>query len=162
PLLRLNGPVGVVLAAPVFPEGASEPAGFITFSYELSALMLTNDDSSLFAVALKDPRDSNDEFTANEQGFVTSRAVRQDGPMPSMVRTVTFGGRDWSLDYYAKSNATVRAQQTATIVAAIGLALTGIVCGLFGYVAYNNLRLSREIEVRIGFERRLTAVIDEL
>jgi two-component sensor histidine kinase len=113
-------------------------------------------------VALKDPRDSNDEFTANEQGIVTSRAVRQEGPLPSMVRTVTFGGRDWSLDYYAKSNATVRAQQTATIVAAIGLALTGIVCCLLGYVAYNNLRLSREIEVRIGFERRLTAVIDEL
>ncbi len=55
-----------------------------------------------------------------------------------------------------------RAQQTAVIVAAIGLAITGIICGLFGYVAYNNLRLSREIEVRIGFERRLTAVIDEL
>ncbi|KWV44776.1 histidine kinase [Bradyrhizobium macuxiense] len=162
PLLRQNGPVGVALAAPVFQEHASEPAGFITFSYELSSLMLTNDDSSLFSVALKDPRDSNDEFIANEQGVVTSRAVRQDGPAPSMVRTVSFGGRDWSLDYYAKSNATVRAQQTATIVAAIGLALTGIVCGLFGYVAYNNLRLSREIEVRIGFERRLTAVIDEL
>ena len=55
-----------------------------------------------------------------------------------------------------------RARQTAVIVAAIGLALTAIVCGLFGYVAYNNLRLSREIQVRIGFERRLTAVIDEL
>jgi two-component sensor histidine kinase len=55
-----------------------------------------------------------------------------------------------------------RALQTAVIVAAIGLALTAIVCGLFGYVAYNNLRLSREIQVRIGFERRLTAVIDEL
>ena len=55
-----------------------------------------------------------------------------------------------------------RAQQTAAIVAAIGFALTAIVCGLFGYVAYNNLRLSREIQVRIGFERRLTAVIDEL
>ncbi|WGS21429.1 MULTISPECIES: HWE histidine kinase domain-containing protein [unclassified Bradyrhizobium] len=162
PLLRQNGPVGVVLAAPVFQEHASEPAGFITFSYELASLMLTNDDASLFSVALKDPRDSNDEFTANEQGVVTSRAVRQEGPAPSIVRTVTFGGRDWSLDYYAKSNATMRAQQTATIVAAIGLALTGIVCGLFGYVAYNNLRLSREIEVRIGFERRLTAVIDEL
>ena len=79
-----------------------------------------------------------------------------------MVRTVTFGGRDWSLGYYAKTNAANRAQQTAAIVAAIGLALTGIVCGLFGYVAYNNLRLSREIQVRIGFERRLTAVIDEL
>ena len=79
-----------------------------------------------------------------------------------MMRTVTFGGRDWSLGYYAKTNAAIRAQQTAVIVAAIGLALTGIVCGLFGYVAYNNLRLSREIQVRIGFERRLTAVIDEL
>ena len=78
------------------------------------------------------------------------------------MRTVTFGGRDWSLGYYAKTNAAIRAQQTAAIVAAIGLALTGIVCGLFGYVAYNNLRLSREIQVRIGFERRLTAVIDEL
>jgi two-component sensor histidine kinase len=79
-----------------------------------------------------------------------------------VVRTVTFGGRDWSLGYYAKNNAIQRAQQTAIVVAAIGLALTGIVCGLFGYVAYNNLRLSREIQVRIGFERRLTAVIDEL
>ena len=47
-------------------------------------------------------------------------------------------------------------------MAAIGIALTSIVCGLFGYVTYNNLRLRREIEVRIGFERRLTAVIDEL
>ena len=75
---------------------------------------------------------------------------------------MTFGGRDWSLGYYAKTNAVTRARQTATIVAAIGLALTAIVCGLFGYVAYNNLRLSREIQVRIGFERRLTAVIDEL
>ena len=90
------------------------------------------------------------------------RAVKQGDPSPSVVRTVTFGGRDWSLGYYAKNNAAQRAQQTAIIVAAIGLALTGIVCGLFGYVAYNNLRLSREIQVRIGFERRLTAVIDEL
>jgi two-component sensor histidine kinase len=93
---------------------------------------------------------------------VTLQPVKPEGPAPSMVRTVTFGGRDWSLGYYAKTNAVVRAQQTAAIVAAIGLALTGIVCGLFGYVAYNNLRLSREIQVRIGFERRLTAVIDEL
>ena len=75
---------------------------------------------------------------------------------------MAFGGRDWSLGYYAKTNAAKRAQQTAAIVAAIGVALTSIVCGLFGYVAYNNLRLRREIEARIGFERRLTAVIDEL
>jgi two-component sensor histidine kinase len=75
---------------------------------------------------------------------------------------VSFGSRDWSLSYYAKANTEKRAEQTAAIVGAIGLALTGIVCGLFGYVAYNNLRMSREIQVRIGFERRLTAVIDEL
>ncbi len=162
PLLRQNGPVGLVLAAPVQQEGASKAAGFVTFSYELAPLMLANDDRSLFSVVLKDPRDSSDEFVANDSGAITLRAVAPDAPAPSMVRTVTFGGRDWSLGYYAKTSALLRAQQTAAIVAAIGLALTGIICGLFGYVAYNNLRLSREIQVRIGFERRLTAVIDEL
>ena len=162
PLLRQNGPIGLVLAAPVSQEDSTELAGFVTFSYELAPLMLANDDRSLFSVVLKDPRDANDEFVANDSGVVTSRPVAQDGPAPSMVRTVTFGGRDWSLGYYAKTNVLQRAQQTAVIVGAIGLALTGIICGLFGYVAYNNLRLSREIQVRIGFERRLTAVIDEL
>ncbi len=162
PLLRKDGPVGIALAAPVLQEGSNDAAGFVTFSYELAPLMLTNDDRSLFSVVLKDPRDANDEFVANDQGAVTLQPVKLGGPAPSMVRTVTFGGRDWSLGYYAKTSAVARAQQTAAIVAAIGLALTGIVCGLFGYVAYNNLRLSREIQVRIGFERRLTAVIDEL
>ncbi len=162
PLMRPNGPVGVVLAAPVLQEGDASTVGFVTFSYELAPLMLTNDDLSLFSVVLKDPRSSDSELIANDQGVVTSRPAAQEGPAPSMTRTVTFGGRDWLLGYYAKTNAMKRARQTAAIVAAIGLALTGIVCGLFGYVAYNNLRLSREIQVRIGFERRLTAVIDEL
>jgi two-component sensor histidine kinase len=151
-----------VLASSIPQEGSSEPAGFVAFSYELAPLMLTNDDRSLFSVVLKDPDDASDEYVANEQGVITLRALKADDPLPSVVRTVTFGGRDWSLDYYAKINAARRANQTAAIVAAIGLALTGIVGGLFGYVAYNNLRLSREIQVRIGFERRLTAVIDEL
>jgi two-component sensor histidine kinase len=162
PLLRPDGPVGLVLAAPVMQEGDTSPAGFVTFSYELAPLMLTNDDLSLFSVVLTDPRNASEELVANDRGIVTSRIAGQSGPAPSMVRTVTFGGRDWSLGYYAKTNAVVRAQQTAVIVAGIGLALTSIICGLFGYVAYNNLRLRREIEVRIGFERRLTAVIDEL
>jgi two-component sensor histidine kinase len=162
PLMGLDGPMGIVLAAPVLQEGNASTVGFVTFSYELAPLMLANDDLSLFSVVLKDPRSADSELIANDQGIVTSRTVTQDGPAPSMVRTVTFGGRDWSLGYYAKINAARRANQTAAIVAAIGLALTGIVGGLFGYVAYNNLRLSREIQVRIGFERRLTAVIDEL
>ncbi|WP_257166356.1 HWE histidine kinase domain-containing protein [Bradyrhizobium sp. SRS-191] len=162
PLLRANGPVGIVLAAPVVPQGATAPAGFVTFSYEIGPLLLTNDDLSLFSVALKDPRNASDELVANDQGVVTSRTRGPDDPSPSSTRTVGFGNHDWSLVYYAKSNAVRRAQQTAAIVGVIGLALTGIICGLFGYVAYNNLRLSREIQVRIGFERRLTAVIDEL
>ena len=160
PLLGNKDRIGIVLAAPVL-EGA-EPAGFVTFSYELGTLMLSNDDLSLFAVALRDPREVSRELIASDQGVVSEREISEEHPPPSIVRTVTFGGRDWSLAYYAKNNATQRAQQTAAIVAAIGLAITGIICGLFGYVAYNNLRLSREIEVRIGFERRLTAVIDEL
>jgi two-component sensor histidine kinase len=161
-LLRPDGPIGLALAAPVMQEGASGPMGFVMFSYELGPLMLTNDDLSLFSVALKDPRSEDGELVANDRGVVTSRRVTADAPVPSAVRPVTFGNRDWSLVYYAKTNAARRAEQTAAIVGAIGLALTGIVCGLFGYVAYNNLRLSREIQVRIGFERRLTAVIDEL
>jgi two-component sensor histidine kinase len=162
PLLRADGPIGLVLAAPVRQEGSSSPAGFVAFSYELAPLMLTNDDLSLFSVALKDPRNANTEIVANEQGMLSSKPIAEQPSLPSMTRTVSFGGRDWLLDYHAKTNAAKRVQQTALLVAALGLALTGMVCGLFGYVAYNNLRLSREIHVRIGFERRLTAVIDEL
>jgi two-component sensor histidine kinase len=162
PLLRPDGPIGLVLVAPVSQEGESSPAGFVTFSYDLASLMLTNDDLSLFSVVLKDPRHANGELIADDEGQVISRTASPQGPLPSMTRKVTFGGRDWSLGYYARTNAARHAQRTAAMVAAIGLALTSIVCGLFGYVAYNNLRLSREIQVRIGFERRLTAVIDEL
>jgi two-component sensor histidine kinase len=162
PLLRPDGPIGLVLAAPVLMENGAQPAGFVTFSYELAPLMLANDDLSLFSVALKDPRSNNGELMANDRGAVISRTVSPQDASPAVARTVVFGGRDWSLDYYAKNNALQRARQTAAIVAAIGLALTAIICGLFGYVAYNNLRLSREIQARIGFERRLTAVIDEL
>jgi two-component sensor histidine kinase len=162
PLQDPNGPIGLTLAAPVTPEGATSPAGFVTFSYELAPLMLTNDDLSLFSVVLKDPRKVDGELIANDRGVVTARTALADGPAPWAMRTVTFGNRDWSLGYYAKTNAAKRAEQTAAIVGAIGLALTGIICGLFGYVVYNNVRLQREIQVRIGFERRLTAVIDEL
>jgi two-component sensor histidine kinase len=162
PLLRPDGAIGLVLAAPVLQEGSDSPAGFVTFSYELAPLMLVSDDLSLFSVVLRDPRSADTELIADDRGMVTSRVLDKDAPAPSMIRTVSFGNRDWSLVYYAKTNSMNRALQLAAVVAAIGIALTGIICGLFGYVAYNNLRLSREIQVRIGFERRLTAVIDEL
>jgi len=162
PLLRRDGSVGVVLAAPVLQDGNDTPAGFVTFSYELAPLMLVSDDLALFSVVLKDPRDPNAELIADDRGTVTSRLTDPNGPAPSMLRTISFGNRDWSLGYYAKTSSLARARQFAALVAAIGIALTSIICGLFGYVAYNNLRLSREIQVRIGFERRLTAVIDEL
>ncbi len=163
-MLRKNGPIGIVLASRhVEGRHHASPAGFVTFSYELAPLMLTNDDRSLFSVVLQGSRRRRaTNMSPTTRARSRPRAVKQGDPPPSVVRTVTFGGRDWSLGYYAKTNAVQRAQQTAIIVAAIGFALTGIVCGLFGYVAYNNLRLSREIQVRIGFERRLTAVIDEL
>ncbi len=162
PLLRDDGPIGLVLAAPVLQDNGKQPAGFVTFAYELAPLMLVNDDLSLFSVALKDPRGDNSELIASDRGVVVSRPANSQGPTPVVNRAVSFGGRDWTLTYYPKTNTANRAMQTAAIVAAIGFALTTIVCGLFGYVAYNNLRLSREIQVRIGFERRLTAVIDEL
>jgi two-component sensor histidine kinase len=162
PLLRPNGPVGIVLAAPVLQEGNAMPAGFVSFSYELGPLMLANDEMSLFSVALKDPRKVDGELVADDNGTVTERSLVPNGPALAILRTVSFGNRDWSLGYYPKTNSVQRAQQTAFIVGGIGLALTAIICGLFGYVGYNNLRLSREVQMRIGFERRLTAVIDEL
>ncbi len=162
PLQQPDGPLGLVLVTPVVPEGDPAPAGFVSFSYELGPLMLANDEMSLFSVALKDPRVADGEIVADDDGRVTARPLVGNGPALAVLRTVSFGGRDWSLGYYPKINTELRAQRIAIIVGGFGLALTAIVCGLFGYVSYANLRLRREVEIRIGFERRLTAVIDEL
>ncbi|KZD22793.1 CHASE domain-containing protein [Tardiphaga robiniae] len=162
PLQQPDGPLGLVLVTPVVPEGDPAPAGFVSFSYELGPLMLANDEMSLFSVALKDPRVADGEIVADDDGRVTARPLVANGPALAVLRTVSFGGRDWSLGYYPKINTELRAQRIAIIVGGVGLALTAIVCGLFGYVSYANLRLRREVETRIGFERRLTAVIDEL
>src|SRR5258708_28324888 len=55
PLLRGNGPIGVVLAAPVLQEGGAQPAGFVTFSYELAPLMLATGASSLLSLVFNYP-----------------------------------------------------------------------------------------------------------
>ncbi len=152
--------LGVVLAAPVMKEDSQTVVGFITISYRLASLMLGNDEMSLFTVTLADPRPEGGELGVNDSGEVV--AVTPTSGWVPFLRKVSFGGRDWILKYYAKPNSTSRASDLGLVVLAIGLGLTTAVCGLFGYVAYNNVRLSREIQARIGFERRLTAVIDEL
>jgi two-component sensor histidine kinase len=161
-LVRKGGPMGIVLAAAVKAEGSDSVAGFLTISYRLAPLMLANDELSLFSVALRDPRNASNNLSADTNGNVLSVPLQLDAENPPLLRVVSFGSRDWTLIYYAKANVGAHAKEVAAIVLAIGSALTTILCGLFGYVSYNNIRLSREIETRIGFERRLTAVIDEL
>ncbi|MCX7320157.1 MAG: CHASE domain-containing protein [Hyphomicrobiales bacterium] len=162
PLQRDDGPLGVVLVAPVVPEGSDTAVGFVSFSYELGTLMLTNDEMSLFSVALRDPRVPDGEIVADNDGRVQARGLVANRPPLAILRTVSFGGRDWSLGYYPKIDTEVRARRMAILVGGIGLALTVLICGMLGYVSYSNIRLRREVDTRIGFERRLTAVIDEL
>ena len=159
-LLRPGGPVGIVLAAPV--KQNNDIVGFMTISYRLMPLMLANDELSPFSVALRDPRDASNNLKADDKGEVVSAPLALDSGNPPLLRVVNFGARDWTLIYFPKISTVERAQDMAIIVLAIGLAITFILCGLFGYVSYNNVRLSREVQTRIGFERRLTAVIDEL
>lgn len=161
--LRLSpdgGPLGVVLIVPVVKQGMKLPIGFLTTSYRLS-LMLGNDDLSLFAVALRDPRANGGELALDADGKVVKASARPQDSRPE-VRKILFGGRQWALDYYPKTDTMQRALNHALVAGLIGLAVTVVLCSLFGYVSYNNVRLSREIQTRIGFERRLTAVIDEL
>ncbi|HEY0235120.1 MAG TPA: HWE histidine kinase domain-containing protein [Afipia sp.] len=158
-LSSAGGALGIVLAAPVLKDGAV--IGFITISYRLAPLMLANDEMSLFTVTLTDPRSSGDELGVDANGEIAISSSDNTTTQP-LVRKVMFGGREWTLNYYPKTNSVSRARELSYIVALIGLALTAVVCGLFGYVSYNNVRLSREVQARIGVERRLTAVIDEL
>lgn len=159
-LLRPDGAMGIVLGAPVRENNAI--VGFITISYRIQPLMLANDELSVFSVALRDPRDPSSNLKTNAAGKVETVPLVLDGNNPPLLRIVNFGEREWTLIYYAKTSSVARAQELAIIVLVIGLAITAMLSGLFGYVAYNNIRLSREIQTRIGFERRLTAVIDEL
>ena len=161
-LPRADGNAGILLAAPVFADNGGSLIGFITFSYRLGPLMLGNDEPSLFRVTLRDPRNEALEYSTDRNGNVgAATAVLTRGAAP-LVQGLSFGGRDFALSYYAKVDPTARAQSLAAIVMIVGIALTSILCGLFGYVAYNNIRLSREIEARISFEARLSSVIAEL
>jgi two-component sensor histidine kinase len=160
-LPRSDNRAGIVLAAPAYSETGTL-AGFITFSYLIGPLLLDNDALSQFTVTLRDARDPLREFVADGNGNVgPATAIVPRATSPVTVG-VTFGGRSFDLLYYAKIDPTARAQSLAAIVMIVGISLTSILCGLFGYVAYSNLRLSREIAARISFEARLGAVIAEL
>jgi two-component sensor histidine kinase len=161
-LLRPNGPTGVVLVAPVAREGNRGVSGFLTFSYKVAPLMLSNEEPSPFDVALEDPRQPMQDLKADNQGGVVAAPAQDDPALHTIARTVVFSGKPFVLRYYAKANSESHARQLATMLAAVGVALTAVICGLFGYVVSNNIKLSREIEVRIGFENRLTMVIGEL
>ena len=67
---RSDGDAGILLAAPVFAENGGPLTGFITFSYRLGPLMLSNDEPSLFNVTLRDPRNEQLEFASDRNGNV--------------------------------------------------------------------------------------------
>lgn len=150
--------LALVLVTPVFESGSGKLRGFVGFSYRLESLMLPHDEASLFNVVLRDPRGTGIEFVGDH----AKEASRSGGVPVQSLHTVEFGGRQWTLGYMAKRDPTARAFSLAMVVATIGFALTSVICGLFGYVAFNNLRLSREIVARVSYEDRLSAVIGEL
>jgi two-component sensor histidine kinase len=154
-----DGPYGVALIAPAFGAGNTTPTGYISFSFGFGSWLLSSS-SSAFIAALKDPRQGMPgELSVDSSGEIVTSAPLT---LPSTVKTVNFGGREWEFAYYRRQDPTQRIFWAATSAFLVGLALTSVVCGLFGYVAYNNLRLSREIESRVSFEHRLAAVIGEL
>lgn len=154
-----DGPFGIVLVAPAFLPGNAVPTGYISFSFGFGSWLLSGS-SSTFIVALKDPRAGMPgEISVGGDGEIVTSAPLA---LSSAVKSVNFGGRAWELAYYRRQDPAQRIFWTAMSAFLVGLALTSVVCGLFGYVAYNNLRLSREIESRVSFERRLGAVIGEL
>ena len=158
-LPRTNDSIGLVLAAPAFEDDATSPLGFVTFSFRIGPLMLANEAASPFRVVLCDPRDSSRELSTDNVGRVVPSSM---GDGARSLRTVSFGGRDWKLGYYAKADPTDRAFSLAIWTLAGGMLLSGMICGLFGYVAASNSRLRREMDVRTSFEGRLGAVIGEL
>lgn len=161
-LAHATGPNGVVLVAPVTREGGHFVSGFLTFSYRIAPLMLSNDDTTPFDVVLEDPRNPMKDLKAADGGVLEAVAPQEDPAVHPITRTVSLSGKLFILHYNARTNVEEHALQLAATVAAIGLALTCLICGLFGYVVSNNVKLSREIDVRKGFEDRLTMVIGEL
>lgn len=160
-LFGSHGPFGIVLVTPVYKQDEAVPIGFVSYSYRLSHLMLQNDDVTMYSVALRVPDQAGVEYVADGRSEVSLRQQPKT-TNPPIERKLNFGGKDWTLVYYPKIDARSRAMESALVTGIIGMSLTLLACLLYGYAGYNNIRLKREIDVRKQYERRLTAMIDEL
>jgi two-component sensor histidine kinase len=161
PLVQSPGQLGIVLYTPVYRNGGPEPVGFITFAYRLDHTVVQPGETLPFSIALADQRagSAGPLLRLDSQG---SPAMATAGAAEPYTRDLQFGTRNWVLQYQPVSEPGRRARAMAINAAAIGLALTCILVGLFGYVVHNNIRLNREVELRAGVEQRLSAVIREL
>ncbi len=164
-LLAGGGPLGIILVTPAFlGAGDSQPIGFISFSYSLAPL-LASDAAAPFVLSLRDPRNADIDLTVGGDGkMVETKRVEPSiaDDTPLLMQNVDFGGRTWQLSFVSKENLSERPFAIAAISALIGIIMTATVCALFGYVAFSNVRLQREIDARLSYEQRLSAVIGEL
>ena len=166
PLRQAPSHLGVVLFAPVFRAGdQGPPAGFVSFAYQLNQLLTQVGEDYPFIISFADPQkpEGRPMFSLAPDGMLVRNAARDPARDPDVrVRKLHFGTRQWTVYYEATQEPGYRALLLGVNAAAIGLALTSIIVGLFGYVVHNNLRLTNEVQSRIAVEQRLGSVIREL
>jgi two-component sensor histidine kinase len=166
PLRQMPGQLGVVLFAPVFRAADQPPpAGFVSFAYRLDQLLAHAGDAYPLIITLADPdgADGRPLFSVAPAGTPPAGARADPRQDPEVrARHLHLGTRQWTVYYQPIRDPRYRALLLAANAAAIGLALTSIIVGLFGYVVHNNLRLTGEVDSRIAVEQRLNSVIREL
>ncbi|MBV8744911.1 MAG: CHASE domain-containing protein [Xanthobacteraceae bacterium] len=166
PLRQAPSHLGVILFAPVFRAGDhGPPAGFVSFAYQLNQLLTHVGEDYPFIISFADPQNLEGQpmFSLAPDGTLVRNAERDPAHDADVrVRKLHFGTRQWTVYYEPIQEPGYRALLLGVNAAAIGLALTSIIVGLFGYVVHNNLRLSNEVQSRIAVEQRLNSVIREL
>jgi two-component sensor histidine kinase len=166
PLRQSPNHLGVVLFSPVFRAGDhGPPAGFVSFAYQLNQLLTHVGEDYPFIISFADPQNPEGRpmFSLAPDGMLIRNADRDPAHDPDVrVRKLHFGTRQWTVYYEPTHELGYRALLLGANAAAIGLGLTSIIVGLFGYVVHNNLRLSNEVQSRIAVEQRLGSVIREL
>jgi two-component sensor histidine kinase len=158
--------LGVVLFEPAFATiDQASLLGFVSFAYRLDHLLAYVGAPYPLIVTFADPDSADGRpmlsvVPDDRQNAVTHADPARDPN--ARIRNLHFGTRQWTVYYQPARDPGYRALLLAANAAAIGLALTSIIVGLFGYVVHNNLRLSNEVQSRIAVEHRLNAVIREL